>query len=126
MAQSLQLIIQTVINHTKEYIVHFHITLMSNETYEKDFSFGIVFIPGATFVIGEQKVLIPDQSTPEYKVGFMERFFDAVPEYNIKGTHKKAYVFVENIGHGTDKDIKNLLQDLKDQNFIVMEINNER
>ncbi len=101
--------------------MHFHITLMSSETYEKDLSFGVVFIPNAVFVVGEKKVLIPDQSTPEYKIGFMDQFFKTVPEYNITGAQKKAYVLVEKIGHGTDRDLKNLIQDLKDKNFIVVE-----
>jgi len=97
--------------------VHFHITLTSENTYEKDLSFGVVFIPNAVFVIGDRKVLIPNRGTPKYEGGFIKIFFKEYPEKLPDGSDKKAIIYIENVGHGTKEDLKNLKMDLEEFGF---------
>ena len=111
--------------------MHFEVILNSSNTYEKNFSYGLVFIPNPVWVKGSKHVLNMNQlyNGPKYKIGGIKKLLEVE---NINIFFKKnlnATILVKNIGHGTNKDLYNLKKDLSNYGFeinVFENINNKK
>ena len=91
--------------------MHFDIRLVSDETCDVNLSYGLVFIPTPTWVRGCE--YIPQYGKgPKYIPGEVSRLIksEKIGKY-LYGHNPKAIIRVDKIGHGTSKDLKDLIFD---------------
>ena len=99
--------------------MHFDITLRSNETYEKNYSYGLVFIPCPVWVKGSKHILNLNPETPKYVKGSIAKLIESEKIDTDLINEKEAIINIKHIGHGTDEDMLNLKNDLREEGFKV-------
>ena len=99
--------------------MHFEITLRSKETYEKHYSYGLVFIPCPVWVKQDKQIINLNPESPKYRNGSIKKLINCESLDKELINDKEAIVNIRNIGHGTNEDMYNLLNDLNDEGFDV-------
>ena len=87
----------------------------------QDNSFGLVFIPCAVWVRGNDQICIPNRQTPQYELGSVRQLLNSLPKQAAinSRTTPQICVVTHPTGHGTAEDLKCLLTDLADEGFSV-------
>jgi hypothetical protein len=96
----------------------FTVVFPSHES--KDHSFGVVFTPSICWVRGGQMVFNPHPLKPHYRKGDLRDFLDQTGTgAEITSELKSVVLVVHPNGHGTDKDLELLGEDLWEMGFEV-------
>jgi len=99
--------------------MHFTVHLRSRETYEDDFSYGLVFTPCPIWVKGQRSILNLNPSRPDYCLGSVQRLIQKEHLGEKLKEEKEAIILVHPIGHGSAEDLANLQLDLIQEGFTV-------
>ena len=96
----------------------FTVVFPSHESH--DLSFGVVFIPCICWVRGNRILLNPHQTKPHYRKGDLQEFLDKTgTRKKIAPETKSVVLTVHPTGHGTQKDLELLEEDLWEAGFEV-------
>lgn len=86
----------------------------------EDLSFGVVFVPCICWVRGNKILLNPHQTKPHYRKGDLHDFLDQTgTRQKIAAEPKSVVLTVHSTGHGTEKDLELLREDLWEMGFEV-------
>ena len=99
--------------------MHFELTIRSEKTLANHFSYGLVFIPCPVWVKGDNHLINLNPSSPEYQKGSIKQLIEKENLYHIITEGPEAVLVVNDIGHGTEKDLTTLKEDLVDEGFRV-------
>ena len=99
--------------------MHFEVTLRSNETYEKHFSYGIVFIPCPVWVKGDLQLVVMSRAGG-LQAGCVKKLMKNEGLGDLFQENLEAVIVVRNIGHGIEKDLNILQEDLINEGFKVL------
>ena len=99
--------------------MHFELTIRSEKSLDKHFSYGLVFIPCPVWVKGDNHLINLNPSSPEYHKGSIKQLIDKENLHQIISEGPEAVLVVNDIGHGTEKDLITLKEDLVDEGFRV-------
>ena len=97
--------------------MHFTVHLRSKQTYQDDFSYGLVFIPCPVWVKGRRQVLNLNPERPDLRPGAIERLIQHECIGDKLVGEKQAIVLVHPLGHGSMADLVTLQRDLLQQGF---------
>ena len=100
--------------------MHFDIMLKSDITYDKSFSYTLAFLPAPVWIKGDVHIS-QYGNKPNYLLGEAKRFIESenIGHY-LYSQNPKAIIRIDSIGHGTIKDLKNLIFDFKRDGFKVL------
>ena len=99
--------------------MHFELTIRPEKALDKHFSYGLVFIPCPVWVKGDEQIINLNPSSPEYHKGSIKRLIEKENLQHIINEGSEAVLVVNDIGHGTEKDLTTLKEDLVDEGFRV-------
>jgi hypothetical protein len=99
--------------------MHFTVHLRSEETYQDDFSYGLVFIPCPVWVKGKEQILNLNPERPDYCKGGIARLIAHEKLSGVLQGKRIAIVLIHPIGHGSMKDLATLQEDLLGEGFDV-------
>ena len=86
----------------------------------EDLSVGVVFIPCICWVQGKKVLLNPHPDKPHYRKGDLQHFLDETRmRSQIDPAAKDVAVIAHPVGHGTEKDLSLLSEDLWEAGFEV-------
>ena len=94
-------------------------TLIFRSHESHDLSIGMVFTPCICWVINKEKILNPHPDKPEYLKGDFQRLIQ-LPIFDLYKddlSKRKIALVIHNEGHGSQVDISNLIEDIKDEKF---------
>ena len=97
--------------------MHFELTLRSDKTYEKHYSYGLIFIPGPVW-IKENSKLINMSQNPRLELGSI-KITEHEAISNLFQDNLEAIINIRNIEAWTDEDLNTLEQDLNNHGFSV-------
>ncbi len=98
--------------------MHFEIILRSDQTYEKHFSYGLVFIPGPVWIKGASH-LVNMSNKPTLQKGCVKKLINSEGLQRVFKDNLEAIIIIRNIGHGSNKDLQVLKKDLQDEGFKI-------
>ena len=97
--------------------MHFTVLLGSDRSREHNFSFGLVFLSCPVWVRGDERLLVPDPSTPQYQLGSLGKLLEHEGlGAKLEGA-RSAVVVIHDGGHGTSDDLTALVEDLEKEGF---------
>jgi len=97
--------------------MHFTVLLRSDMSREHNFSFGLVFVPCPVWVRGNEQLLVPDPSTPQYQLGSLGKLLGHEElGAKLEGA-RSAVVVIHDGGLGTSDDLTALVEDLEKEGF---------
>jgi len=97
-----------------------HFTLVISAPEDRDFSFGLVFVPSPVWVQGRRQVLNLTPETPHYQPGGVRRLIEAEAlAADLEGDRRHAALIVHPDGNGSAEDLRALQQDLHAEGFSV-------
>lgn len=99
--------------------MHFTVNLRGEKTYQDDFSYGLVFIPCPVWVKGVKEILNLNPERPDYVKGSIAKLMNSEKLSDKLTGEKQANILIHDIGHGSDDDLTNLINDLKEEGFRV-------
>ena len=99
--------------------MHFTVHLRSKDTYQDDYSYGLVFIPCPVWTKGAREVLNLNPERPDYCEGSIAKLIKNERLKKKLTEQKEAIILIHPIGHGTLKDLKTLQKDLLEEGFGV-------
>ena len=97
--------------------MHFTIHFRGENTFNEDYSYGLVFSPNPVWVKGNVKLLDLNTEEPGYQEGSVKRLLE---EEGLAGKFEKpmsATIVVHRVGLGTSKDFTALIYDLENEGF---------
>ena len=108
--------------------MHFEVTFRSKETYQKHYSYALVFIPTPVWIKGDEEVLNwgLKYNSPRYKKGGVKKLIKLENLDLHLTSNKEAIITINNIGHGTLGDLSVLENDLIDNGFNVTVYDNDK
>ncbi|MEY5024805.1 MAG: hypothetical protein RLZZ244_333 [Verrucomicrobiota bacterium] len=84
----------------------------------EDLSFGVVFVPCICWIQGNRILLNPHPDRPHYRKGELPLFLDRTNTRPLLDPDRKNVVVVAHpVGHGTEKDLQLLQEDLWEAGF---------
>ena len=100
--------------------MHFNVRFTSDDTYEKNFSYGLVFVPTPVWIKGSQKLIIINNGGPKYKKGGVIQLIkeEKLDKYLVS-KNPRAIISIDKIGHGNTKDLNVLIDDLTDNGITI-------
>ena len=106
--------------------MHFDIIFRSSNhaTYQTNLSYGLVFIPTPCWakyddIIIKNPCWSDTYTGPEYRKGGVKKLIQTESLEQFLKTDLEAVIVIRNIGHGSDKDLNTLKDDLIDEGFRV-------
>jgi len=99
--------------------MHFTVHLRSKDTYQDDYSYGLVFIPCPVWTKGAKEVLNLNPERPDYCEGSIAKLIKKEGLQNQLTEQKEAIILIHSIGHGSMKDLTTLQKDLLQEGFTV-------
>lgn len=97
--------------------MHFTITFESAE--DRDYSYGLVFVPCPVWVQGTSQILNLTPENPKYTKGRVRRLLASQPQELSEAPAKRCVVIAHASGHGTAEDLNELIRDLEMDAFEV-------
>ena len=100
--------------------MQFEITLRDQSKLDQHLSYCLVFIPSPVWIKNKKQLINLNPSSPKYQRGSVKKL---IKKENLKfkeSLKKEAVIVVNDVGHGTIKDLDNLKFDLKSENFNVI------
>lgn len=86
----------------------------------QDLSVGVVFTPCISWVQGKRLLLNPHPDKPHYRKGDLQKFLDDTGlRQQITTESKNVSLIAHSVGHGTEKDLALLHEDLWEAGFEV-------
>ena len=106
-----------IVGHTGDIDMRFTVIFESGE--DRDYSYGLVFIPSPVWVKGDRQIINLTPDNPHYAGGGVRRLLDAERPDLSDASEKAATVVAHGDGHGTYDDLVELLRDLEFEGFAV-------
>ena len=97
--------------------MHFTVHFRGENTYEEDYSYGLVFSPNPVWVKGNVKLLDLGGDEPGYREGSVKLLLE---KEGLTDTFEKpmsAAIVVHRVGLGTSKDFTTLIYDIENEGF---------
>jgi hypothetical protein len=95
--------------------MRFTVTFESGE--DRDYSYGLVFVPSPVWVQGDRQVVSLSPESPHYATGGVKRLLNAARPDLSHAPTKAATVVAHPEGNGTYDDLVALLRDLEVEGF---------
>ena len=98
--------------------MHFTVHLRGDDTWEEDYTYGLVFNPNPRWVKGGSVVLSLESKTG-YQVGSVKALLKAEKLTRKLKKPLRATILVHDVGLGTPRDYQNLICDLESAGFVT-------
>lgn len=99
--------------------MHFTVHLRSVQTYQDDFSYGLVFIPCPVWIQGTKQILNLNPERPDYQMGSIKKLIHQERLTGKIADAKSASILIHPVGHGSIADLVVLQRDLLSEGFTV-------
>ncbi|HEY6000210.1 MAG TPA: hypothetical protein VI078_13055 [bacterium] len=96
--------------------MHFTVHFRGDDTWEEDYSYGLVFNPNPRWVKGAAVVLSMESKTG-YRQGSVKALLKAEKLTRKLTKPRSATILVHEVGLGTPRDYQNLISDLEASGF---------
>jgi hypothetical protein len=97
--------------------MHFTVIFAANE--DRDYSYGLVFVPNAVWVQGDRHIINLTPETPHYTPGGVKRLLNSERPDLSHASRKSATIIAHANGNGTHADLAELMRDLEIEGFSV-------
>ena len=95
--------------------MHFTVTLRGENTFDEDYSYGLVFNPMPIWVKGKTRLVT--MAGPKYDDGGLRQLLEAEGLTEMFDEPRTATITVHPVGLGSSKDYTNLIGDLEAEGF---------
>lgn len=86
------------------------------QSITENITYMLAFEPCPVWKKNRQIELVPNNKNPHYELGSFKKLIEHEDLFELVN-EKKCAIVIHNEGHGTDKDLKNLITDLENEGF---------
>lgn len=94
-------------------------TVIFDSPEDRDYSYGLVFVPSPVWVQGSSQILNLNPEDARYTIGSVRRLLAVEPTELAEGSPKQCVVLAHGEGNGTFEDLRELMRDLELDGFRV-------